>query len=208
MAGGRESHLQRGHRDAPQPERLSHGHADRRRQRRPPALGLLPLLERHIRSDAGGRRAEQADVRKDTVSLARLLDQIRGKPQRLTRDGFVERFDPDDIRAGFATWSRLLAGRVRDYVDPALVKADLDELRAAAEQAKDWADKRVAHTGREQVAKPPTLGELDGAIDTIGRVFERYNLLLLGSSYHHLAPPGVREDLDALFRQAWVRCNE
>jgi hypothetical protein len=67
---------------------------------------------------------------------------------------------------------------------------------------------RVAHTGREQVAKPPTLGELDGAIDTSGRVFERYNLLLLGSSYHHLAPPGVREDLDALFRQAWVRCNE
>jgi hypothetical protein len=150
----------------------------------------------------------QADVRKDTVSLARLLDQIRGKPQRLTRDGFVERFGPDDIRAGFATWSRLFARRVRDYVDPALVKADLDELRAVAKQAKDWADKRVAHTGREQVAKPPTLGELDGAIDTIGRVCERNNLLLLGSSYHHLAPPGVREDLDALFRQAWVRCNE
>jgi hypothetical protein len=151
----------------------------------------------------------QADVRRGTVSLARLLDQIKGEPQRLTRDGFVERFDPDDIRAGFAKWSELFAGRVRDYVDPALVKADLDELGAAAKQAKDWADDNVAHTGRERrVAKPPTLGELDGAIDTIGRVFERYNLLLLGSSYHHLAPLGVREDLDALFRQAWVRCNE
>jgi hypothetical protein len=97
---------------------------------------------------------------------------------------------------------------VGEYVDPALVKADLDELEAAAEQAKDWADNRVAHTGRERVVKPPTHGELDGAIDTIGRVFERYNLLLLGSSYAYLAPAGVPEDLDALFRQAWVRSTE
>jgi hypothetical protein len=36
----------------------------------------------------------QTDVRKDTVSLARLLGQIKAEPQRLTREGFVERSEP------------------------------------------------------------------------------------------------------------------
>jgi hypothetical protein len=151
----------------------------------------------------------QTDNRKDVVSLNRLLMGIKDKPERLTRDGFVERYDPDDVNAGFATWSSLFPGR--EYVDPGLVKADLGELRTAAEQAKQWVDDRVAHTarvahtGRARVVKPPTHGELDNAIDTIGHVFQRYNLLLRGSSYLSLAPEGVPDDLDALFRQAWVR---
>jgi hypothetical protein len=80
---------------------------------------------------------------------------------------------------------------------------DLDDLISAAEGAKHWADNRIAHHGQEPVKEspPPTLDDLDKAIDTIGILFCRYNLLLRGDTFRYpLKWAGVKGDLDLLFR--------
>jgi hypothetical protein len=148
----------------------------------------------------------QADPGKHSVCLYRLLDEISRKRQRLSREWFFKMYEPDLEESAAAGWE-LFAGQGGQYVDPKLVQADLRDLTTAAKRAKDWADERVAHTGREPAVRTPTLGELDGAIDTIGRLFQRYNLLLRGRELATLAPDpaAVEADLNALFGRAWIR---
>jgi hypothetical protein len=122
-------------------------------------------------------------------------------------DHAVEDPDVSDVfeREALAAWDALFNGRAGEYADASQVQADFEELQAAAEQAKVWADRHIAHTGRERADRAPTVGELDTAIDTIGEIFKRYNQLLHGSSYLTLEPPGMRVDLTELFGRAWVR---
>jgi hypothetical protein len=148
----------------------------------------------------------QADPGKRSVCLHRLLGEISTKPQRLTREWFFANYEPELEEPAAAGWE-LFAGQVGQYLDPRLVQADLRDLTTAAKRAKDWADERVAHTGRESAERTPTFGELDRAIDTIGALFQRYNLLLRGSEYVTLAPDpaAVEADLNALLGRAWIR---
>jgi hypothetical protein len=148
----------------------------------------------------------QADPKSGSVCLHRLLREISSKRLRLSREWFFKMHPPELEESAAAGWERF-AGQAGQYVDRKLVQADLSDLTTAAKRAKGWADERVAHTGREQAVMTPTFGELDGAIDTIGRLFQRYNLLLRGRELATLAPDpaAVEADLNALFSRAWIR---
>jgi hypothetical protein len=50
-----------------------------------------------------------------------------------------------------------------------------------------------------------TRGELDSAIDALGALMKRYDLLLRGASWVALVPEGIRLDLETLFSQPWIR---
>jgi hypothetical protein len=147
----------------------------------------------------------QADPRSGSVCLYRLLDEISTKRQRLSREWFFKMYEPEREEHAAASWERF-AGKVEHYVDPKLVQADLSDLTTAAKRAKDWADERVAHTGREAAERTPTFGELDRAIDTIGALFQRYRILLRGRELATLLvnPVAVEVDLNALFSRAWI----
>jgi hypothetical protein len=151
----------------------------------------------------------QADTRMDTISIRRLLREIRKNPKQLTREWYSDMYgqEPGMQARAEATWNELFAGQIGEYLDPRLVRADLDDLISAAERAKHWADNRLAHHGRERVEEgPPTLDDIDRAIDTIGALFRRYNLLLRGDMFKYaLTWAGMKGDLNALFSRACIR---
>jgi hypothetical protein len=95
------------------------------------------------------------------------------------------------------------AGQVGDHFDPAIAEADLQLLAANAKAVRRYVDQHVAHADARPTAGLPTFAELDAAIDTIGKLFQKYANLLTASSWPILVP-AIQHDWLAPFRVPWI----
>jgi HEPN superfamily AbiU2-like protein len=181
------------------------------------------LFDIYTKTQAGAVR-RQADERKDVASLGRLLVEIRKSPQLLTRDWYLdhwgkdESYDGDDKaywrRAGEGEWAETFGGVVGDHIDPAVVGADLTELRQGSRKVKHYVNKHVAHfdeggvggrpkaPGKKEI-ELPTLNEVHDAIDLVGRLFRKYHALFTAADVIELTPV-LQHDWKAVFRMQWM----
>ncbi len=172
------------------------------------AVAAVPLLyflaDTYAATQAVAVR-RQAEVGPRVISLGVLLHEIAGDPERLSRERYLSHYDSYARRAqGEPEWAERFAGDVGDYVDPDLVRADLEELRNGTARTKDLVDKHLAHADKDGLSNPPTFGELHSAIDAINEQFKKYVLLLTVSSYATLIPV-PQYDWLAVFRQPWIK---
>ena len=147
----------------------------------------------------------QADLHRDTASLARLLVEIRDDPQE-TYARVLDSPLGSRIRA-ICTASMGLddGGRTGDHLDPAIPAADLERLLSAAANVKDYVDKHVAHADQRPVAAEASLtfGDLNDAIDVIGKLFQGYYTLFTAAAMTDLEPI-MQHDWLAPFRIPWI----
>jgi AbiU2 len=147
----------------------------------------------------------QAEVGTRVISLATLLAEIAGDPERLSREWFLSHYDSyARAEVGVPVWAEKFGGNVGDHVDPDLVRADLGELRGGTAKTKDLVDKHLAHTDKKPLKNPPTFKELHDAVETVNKQFQKYVLLLTVSSYATLVPV-AQYDWLAIFREPWIR---
>ena len=92
-------------------------------------------------------------------------------------------------------------------LDPARVQADIDALTDASSKVSALADRTIAHIDKRGFADEVTFGDLDRAIDEIGRVFQRYRELVVGSPLMTLEPT-IQGDWKAPFRSALFGADE
>jgi hypothetical protein len=144
--------------------------------------------------------------RKDSVTLEKLLAEIKRDPERLTRERFLAFYDVDDVgqrTAAHHAWDLLYASTVGDHVDPALVETDRKALVAVAAPMVKYATERIAHTSREPMKNRLAFGEIDKAIAAIGPMYAKYARLLNGHAT--TLERSTRADLVRLFSMPWVR---
>ncbi len=152
----------------------------------------------------------QADVRRDVVSLARFLMDVRKGAAAITRtywiDTLWEARDQIDRTVAGRQWDVHYGGSVGDYLDPAIPKKDFETLIAAAEDVKKYVDENIAHASADPVARQVTVAVSDvhPAMDTFGELFGRYYTLLTASTLATLTPI-PQHDFFAVFRQPWMR---
>jgi hypothetical protein len=149
----------------------------------------------------------QADTDPRAASLAKLIEEIRDDPSRMTRAHWLDHWKagvPIARAIGEASWNTNFAGAVGTHLDPAIPAADFDALQAAASRVKKYVDRHVAHSdGRpSSVAVTATLTEVHEAIDVIGGLFQRYFNLLTGNSTQVV--PVIPHDWKVVFRQPWI----
>lgn len=147
----------------------------------------------------------QADLHPDVASLAKLLMELRDNPERVTPAFRLSLWDdPDDAAYARRQWDKEYGGDIGDHLDPAMPAADYEELIAAAASAKDYVDKHVAHADQRPVAAGATVTfqQIDGAIDVIGRLFQRYYALF--SAADIMLEPIIQHDWKAVFRVQWL----
>lgn len=143
----------------------------------------------------GIRRHVDRDRR--TYSLRRLLEQIAREPDLV--------LSPVEYRDRYPDFMRHVAEpdpqeRLPDGWADALVK----ELVAAAEPAKAYVDKHVAHLDR--VESPATYAELHGALDVIVEALLSVKFALTGSAPTAESFNQAAEQFDwaRVFRTAWI----
>ena len=145
------------------------------------------------------------DKRTDSVSLVRLLSEIREHPDAITRESHVCRYQPR-LRGAGSHWFDEFAGAGRNTLPRSVPARHLRDLRQAEHRIRRVVDTQIAHLDQEnRQRKPVTFQEVHDAIDIMDRIVVSYNLLLTGSSPQPSLVPTWTHDLCRVFYQAWVK---
>jgi hypothetical protein len=81
------------------------------------------------------------------------------------------------------------------------VNKDMQTLKETTHTVSRWADKNVAHMGRRKSANP-TFNDLDDAINRLGELFTKNNLVITGN-YMPYVNPEIMDDWMRPFKEPW-----
>jgi hypothetical protein len=151
----------------------------------------------------------QCEIDKQVVSLGRLLNELAESPEFIRRDEFVAASTSPFPNLEEA--SRKEAEKFFDHFapdgaaepEPLVVMLDLETLRAAAEQAKTFADRRVAHFDKRETAYLGDLSDLDEPVECLRRLTARYHRLVRREELDLALPVVVDSHLQLLLRDPW-----
>ena len=145
----------------------------------------------------------QVDEDKASVSFLRLLKEVKRYPKVLSRSRYKSRFTnpaPENYKNG--SFDKL-AGPGRDHVDPAVVEAEIADLRTKTDELRKYVNKRVAHYDKAHFGRFPTFQDLDDAIDYLEVLLKRY-MNLFRAIHLGSALPVWQYDWKKVFRYPWI----
>lgn len=145
------------------------------------------------------------DRRRGTISLIRLLDEIKRNPAVMDRERHIGLWGDDRFfqAEGHRNYDRFVSEANPDRIDADAVAADIDGVNAVVERVERYVNDHVAHRAAEQTTDIPTFAELHEAIDVIGAVVQKYASLLKAEILAELEPV-IQYDWLAPFRRPWL----
>ncbi|MEE8186120.1 MAG: hypothetical protein V3T99_00475 [Nitrososphaerales archaeon] len=154
-------------------------------------IHILMMIRRQCKSD------------KQSISVRRLLEEMKRSPEIVTRDYFVSLYKPSTRELGNEHFDSY-AGQNKDYVSPESIEKDLADLKSQLQKCEKFADRTIAHIDiRKGSAIIPTFADLDRAIDFLVNICNNYHVLLTAESYYE-GPPIFQYDWKAIFRVPWI----
>ncbi len=150
-----------------------------------------------------------ADEHPGGISLFRLIGELRGHRQVVTRSWFLSQHSVIPREFAERTFNGFAAAG-EEFIDHATLRLDQIRVKSASRAVTNFADKYVAHRD-ERITLEKTLeraeltwGQLDSAIDNLIEILRRYELLILQEDLgDHVPVP--QDDWRAIFRVPWLR---
>jgi len=162
------------------------------------------------------RVRKQIKIDKDSISFAKLLQEICNTPEILSRTRYFENYKGSSVEKIAHKMGKTVeeyrskdfdqfAGKRGEYVDPKIIISDLEELRLKAENCENYADKRIAHYDKKSIDNIPTYEELNNCIDYLGELTKKYYLLFRAGVLTRILPERQSKyDWKAIFREPWI----
>ncbi len=155
-----------------------------------------------VYASIGLRRQIDKDQR--TISLRRLLEEIRDQPEVLSRERYVALWDEPAIRKRFAAEAfDKFAGPGKPHIDPAMVEEDCSQLVKKIEGMKEYVDKRIAHYDKEGPTMLPTYADLDECLEFVEDLLKKY-LAIIRADVRRQILPTWQYDWKQIFRHPWI----
>jgi hypothetical protein len=153
----------------------------------------------------------QTDISGQSITLGRLLVEIRANRQLLTRERYVGMYEWGHQSRGDGDFDAFA------YLDPEnhqpdetgnelserRIGDDIERLNNSADVIRHHVDRVIAHADQRPPPYSPTFADLDEAIDVILELVMRYSQLLTGKGYVTLEATPQFDRL-APFRVAWI----
>ena len=148
------------------------------------------------------------DQRNDVHSLGRMLYEILANPGVIDRRAHCALYRGSAVLRQFDMANRTfdnVVGKGRKVLRQSDVRRDMRMLEDSSERVRKFANKRVAHRApRGQLRRLPRFNELDQAMDTIDRLFCKYNLLLTASGMSSAFATRQYNWMEALY-EPWIK---
>jgi AbiU2 len=143
----------------------------------------------------------QAEIDSRVVSLGTLLSEITQNSQLLSRERWVARYDKGSQFVGHDLFEQHADATGR-HIDPSIVSSDLKKLTSGSKKVKRYVDEYIAHRDHTAENRLIKFEELDEALDLLGELLVRYDLLLMGRG--RVEPVSINYDWESVFRIPWV----
>jgi hypothetical protein len=154
------------------------------------------------------RRLSDPNPGQESITIARLIKDVRAQRHIITRERYVRLFDsPDvleDIRSGASSEFDRNWGDASGLVRPDFLSNLESRIEEHSARVAAFVDRTIAHIDKRGVAMPPTFGDLDEAIDTVGLVLRACLLLITAENWVSMTPT-IQDDWRAPFRSAIFR---
>ncbi len=148
------------------------------------------------------------DQSRDVRSLWRMLYEMLENPGVLSRRAHVALYKGIKISPYFNLANISfdnIAGKGRDAVSQQAIRNDLRALEDSSERVRRFVNKRVAHrTPQNELRRLPKFHELDQAMNTIDRIFCKYNLILTARSMD-TAHATRQDNWMVVLYEAWIK---
>ena len=149
----------------------------------------------------------------DSISLARLLREVKEQPNLVTRSDFYRTYSDRSTRVTESI-NRVAMDHIMSetfdrfalsdspHIDPARIERDIDKLKDACKEAELLADRYIAHWDRRRVPGfTVPFPNIYNAIDALGDMVKKYGLLFLG---HELELcPSYDPSIFDIFNEPW-----
>lgn len=150
------------------------------------------------------RQAKSGD---DSISLKRLLTEVRDFPELVSRDVYLAFFadSPDWLRAtnGHGHFDSV-AGPGNAHIRREVAEGQLAELATAVSSIEHYVDRRIAHYDKRGVTRPlPTFKDLELALRALESLVIFYWTLLRGASIVELTP-AIQYNWQDVFEFPWA----
>jgi AbiU2 len=144
----------------------------------------------------------EVDRNPKSISLLQLIDDIARYPDVISRRRWVhgyQKFMKDIGHRDFERFAKPGAPRI----DGRVIRKDRTALIEAARRVEKFVNTYIAHRNRYPMKRLPTFTELDKSIDFLGRLLQRYTLVVTQGGLTEIVPV-LQEDWQAPFRVAWI----
>ena len=143
------------------------------------------------------------DRRSDSISLYRLLDEIRRDPSVVTRRTFLQLYSVEDRCLAHRSFDRI-AGTGRARLPASVVELDIQVLKRTERGIRRYVNKYAAHLDARNVRRRlPTFADLDSCVDQLHRLYVKYERLLSSRRPNNLLPTWQYE-WTRVFRIPWI----
>ena len=144
----------------------------------------------------------------DAPNIYRLLMAVARRPQVLSRARYKAFFKDSPLREfgvdlGEEQFTEM-AGR-SDFIDPKIVRQDIDEVEKQSKLVVLYANKIVAHRTPQSVQT--TLKHVNDSLEAIEKVLQKYYVLLTGKGLMG-AEPSIINNWQAAFTVPWITPDE
>lgn len=154
---------------------------------------VLMVVRRHVKTKG------------NSISFARLLEEICETPQFLSRTRFVALYKGGPSEHLANEHFEEFGGKRGSHVYPKRVESDLETLKGKLRKCEDYADKRIAHRDKRPPKRIPTFADLDNCIDFLVKLVDKYHRLFRGRSIDPILPVGQSShDWKAIFTEPWL----
>ena len=150
----------------------------------------------------------QVKIDKQSISFARLLDQIAKTPSVISRQRFVALYGADQTMIEFGERDfKKFVDRTGRHIDPSIVIDDLARLRTKASKCEKFADMRVAHFDKRALKNPPAFKDIDECIDYLEELLKKYTLIFRATCLTSVLPTW-QYDWKEIFLYPWIEVNK
>ena len=161
----------------------------------------------------------QVDVRRDSLSMLKLLRELSRNPMLIHRENFLDRTTlRRTVLARINARHTMEAERIFDelvgsgksHLEKALIQRDIEGLIEKSRRFEEFANHYVAHHSlNEMPSDKPTFSDLNSYIDFVVGLLEKYYLLITGNRMPTLdKDESFDPDWKNIFTFAWIESNE
>ena len=143
----------------------------------------------------------QIKIDKQSISFARLLEEIIKNPELISRKYFKGLYRNSPIANKADDHFNEYSMDVYDHIDPEIVKSDLEHLKKYSDNIKVLSDQRLAHRDKRDFKSVPQISELERCIETFEILCRKY-YLIFHAEHIDLLPDYNEPDLKQMFYDA------